>query len=322
MATGSSKSREHHWWPVGLQKYWADKNGDVWWIEPDERVEKKRARNRKIAKKAHGHTVFKGNVWETNFEGDFQSADDVAPSIVETLISLKPLGTNISEFFKMIPLFFKRDRNLRDMCRFYDLPEDVHRGLLLVLFSLLIRSPGSRFRFESYPELVGLPPNEDVGKGNMRQAYSTAKERCENGLISNQYFVLIHSTYKKFIFGDGHLDWLTGGLLANRIDGRALVPLTPHLCVYLCTPRYMRSTPNCASFSAAPWIVNWINNITQIYSQDRLFFVGKPPVLTEPFRRRQFLEHGRKSDELIDMLDEIAGIRKSDRLISWTSFSQ
>lgn len=26
-----SKSREHHWWPVGLQKYWMDKNGDVSW---------------------------------------------------------------------------------------------------------------------------------------------------------------------------------------------------------------------------------------------------------------------------------------------------
>jgi hypothetical protein len=306
---GNSNSREHHWWPVALQAYWSDKNGDVSWIEPDGKIYKKRAKNRKIAKKSHGHTLFREGPWKTNFESDFQSADDAVPKVVDSLVGLKPLGRTPSEFFGMVRLLFKRDRALRHTCKFYQLNAGVHRKLLLLLFSLLIRSPGNRSRYENYPEIIGLPPNEDVGKANMNQSYRIAKGLCETGLISNQYFVLIHSPIKKFIFGDGNLDWITGNLVTNRINGRALVPLTPHLCVYFCTPRSMRTTPNCASFSAAPWMVDWINDIVQIYSRDQLFFLGKPPTLTGPFRQRQFLEHNERRDSLIDMLDELSGSR-------------
>lgn len=278
-------------------------------------------KNRKIAYQSHGHTMLKGSVWETNFEDDFSNADNGVHKVVESLISLKPLGRTLAEFFGLMPLFIKRDRSLRDMCKFYHLDEDVHRALLVLLCSLLIRSPGNRSRYESYPAIIGLPPNEEVGKANMRQTFQIAKELCEEGFISNQYFVLIHSPFKKFIFGDGNLDWLTGSLAANRIDGKALIPLTPHLCLYFCTPHSMRSTPNCASFSAAPWMVDWINDIVQIYSRDKLFFLGKPPALKDTFRKRQFLEHKRKTDELIDMLDEVAGIKKSNLFAPFARFS-
>ena len=57
-------------------------------------------------------------------------------------------------------------------------------------------------------------------------------------------------------------------------------------------------------------MVDWVNDITQIYSKDKLFFLGNPPKITDAFRQRQFLEHKEKTDALIDMLDEIAGIKK------------
>ena len=57
-------------------------------------------------------------------------------------------------------------------------------------------------------------------------------------------------------------------------------------------------------------MVDWVNDITQIHSKDKLFFLSKPPKVTDAFRKRQFLEHAEKTDTLIDMLDEIAGIRK------------
>lgn len=309
--SSSSKSREHHWWPVGLQKFWADNHGDVSWISPEGSIQKKRAKNRKIAYKSHGHTMLRGSVWETNFEDDFQEADNAVPRIIKRLESLKPYGRSPTEFFNLIKLLFNRDRSLKDMCHFYNIEEAEHRLLLQLLISLLIRSPSNRFRMESYPKLFGLPTDEGVGKANMHQRFRTAKELCETGLISNQYFVLIHTPLKRFTFGDGNLDWLTAGLVGLRLDGRALVPLTPHLCVYFCTPRVMRSGPNCASFSAAPWMVDWINDITQIYSRDQLFFLGRPPKLSEAFQKHEFLEHKEKTDELIAMLDEIAGNQRS-----------
>ena len=29
------RSKNHHWWPVGLQRYWTDKKGYVSWIETE-----------------------------------------------------------------------------------------------------------------------------------------------------------------------------------------------------------------------------------------------------------------------------------------------
>ena len=230
--------------------------------------------------------------------------------IIKALHSLKPLGYSLSEFFNLLMLRFKAERHLRDTCKFHHLDENIHRNLLLLIFSLLIRSPGNRFRYESYPSIFSLPPDEEVGNANMRQSFLFAKRLCEKVLLSNQYFILIHSPLKKFNVGDGYLDWLTSSVGSNRISGRALLPLTPHLCVYFCTPNFMRSTPNCASFIAAPWIVDRINEFTQIYSRDYLFFVGTPPELKDHFSQRQFLTHSKRADDLIDMLDEVAGAKR------------
>ncbi len=319
MARGKN-SKNHHWWPVGLQSYWADRAGDVSWIEPNGKIGKKRSVNRKIGFKIHGHTIFHGAVWESNFEGEFD-IDNEVHKIIPALQEMKPFGRTPKEFFTLIKMLGKKNRSLRDMCKIYHLEEELHRNLLLLMHSLLIRSPGNRSRYEGYPKMIGLPPNEEIGKANMAQNYQIAKKLCQKGLISNQYFVLMHSPLKKFIFGDGSLDWLTSGLVANRINGRTLLPLTPHLCVYFCTPMSMRSSPNCASFSVAPWIVAWINDITQIYSKDRIFFHGKPPKIADSFRRRQFLEHAEKTDTLIEMLDEIVGIKKRRYLFLGPSHS-
>tara|TARA_R110002020_G_scaffold337146_4_gene552649 strand:- start:2955 stop:3917 length:963 start_codon:yes stop_codon:yes gene_type:complete len=308
------KSRNHHWWPVTLQKHWTDRQGNLHWIEPDGTVDRKKAKNRKIGYSLHGHTIFQGTEWESNFEKDFEIDNDI-PNIIGQIQELKPFGRNAKEFFQLLRLFTKKDRKLKDMCKFYRLEEDLHRKLLLFIFSLLIRSPASRSRYESYPQMLGLPPNENVGKGNMSQSYHFATKLCKEGFITNQFFVLLHSPIKKFVFGDGCLDWLTSGLTFNSFRGKALVPLTPHICIYFCTPTSMTRSPNCASFSAAPWMVERINQITQIYSKDKIFFHGSPPEINEAFKQKDFLEHTERTDSLIDLLDELAGNRRSTSLV-------
>ena len=319
MGSGS-KSREHHWWPVGLQRFWADEHKKVNWIMADGKVGEKIFKNRKIGYKSHGHTALRGSGWETNFEDNFQGVDNAVRSIIYQLNKLTPFGSSLKDFFQLIKMLFKRERSLKAVCNFYTLEENLHRNLLLLLISLLIRSPATRFRYESFPKQFGLSENEDVGKLNMHQMFSTAKRLCETGSLSNQYFVLIHSPFKTFIFGDGHLDWLTYNLFSLRINGRALVPLTPRLCIYFCTRGMTRPGPNCASLTVVPWMVDCINDITQIYSKDKLFYLGQKPKLSQSFRQRQFLEHKEKTDELIDMLDEIAGNKNSKRLQDYSAF--
>lgn len=305
----SNKSKNHHWWPVALQSYWANRHGDLSWVEPDGSVHTAKPKNRKIAFKRYGHTVFRRSVWESNFESEFE-IDSEVHNIILGVRNLKPLGRAISDFPDLIRLFGKKDRRLADLCKFYHVDEKLHRDLLLLVYSILIRSPANRSRYEGYPEVIGLPPDEEVGKYNIAQNYRIAKRLCESGFISNQYFIFLHSPFKRFIFGDGCLDWLTSNLIANRIGGRALLPLTPHICLYFCTPMSMRSTPNCASLSVAPWMVDWVNQSTQIYSKGKLFFTGKPPKLSPVFYQNQFLQHKEQADEFIDMLDEIAGVRR------------
>ena len=61
-------------------------------------------------------------------------------------------------------------------------------------------------------------------------------------------------------------------------------------------------------------MVDYINDIIQIYSKDRLFFLGKPPILTDYFRQAQFLVHVEKIDSLIEMLEDLTGVSELSRL--------
>ncbi len=304
--SGRNKSKYHHWWPVVLQNYWSDENGDVSWIDAAGNTGKKKSENRKIGLKIHGHTLFRGDVWgDTNFEDEFD-IDNEVHRIIGNLKDLKPLGKSLSALESWWKSFRKIDRVFTETCSKHHIEEKASRDLLLLLYSLLIRSPSYRSKYENFPAQFGLPVSENVGKANMRQSYLLAKKLCQKGVMTNRFFVILHSDHSRFICGDGYLDWLSGSLQANRVDGRALIPLTPHLCVYICTPTAMRTDRNCAAIRAAPWMVDQVNDITQVYSRDRLFFLGRKPRLTVNFLKRQFLEHSDHRVDLLDQLDEIA----------------
>ncbi len=246
----------------------------------------------------------------TNFESEFD-IDDKIHGIIKSLKALKPIGTSVYDFAYLMKKLFNGDRTLRGMCNFYDLDERFHRDLLLFIMSLLIRSPANRSRYESYPSLVGLPPDEEVGKMNMLDSYRKAKDVCLSASLSNQYFIILRSGFSNFICGDGTLDWLSGSISGHALKGRAIIPLTPWICVYICTPMYMRRSPNWAVFNAAPWMVDWVNDIIQIYSREKLFYRYRPPKLSQAFKRREFLEHSKRSDAFLDMLDNLASMPRS-----------
>lgn len=310
------KSREHHWWPVGLQKYWADSNGDVWWISPTGKITNKRAKNRKIAYQSHGHTAMRGNVWEQNFEADFQSADDSIHTNISKILSLTPLGGKSSDLIHIVKLLFRKNRSLRDQCNHYQLDEKAQRSLLLLVLSLLIRSPASRATYNNYPKIMNLPPDDDIGKLNMLRNYRIARDLCEKSPLPNIYYTFIRSQKNNFLFGDGNLDWLTQSLTSHRIHGQALITLTPNLCLYLCTPSVMRPAPNCSSLYAAPWMINHINDIVQAYSKEKIFYYGKAPKLSAPFEANNFFSHKSRKDKLLDTLDEITGRQR--RFLNFT----
>lgn len=299
---GNDPSRDHHWWPVGLQSYWADESGYVSWVEPDGKIVRKKSANRKVGRKAHGHTLFKGTNWEFNFEKEF-GIDDRVHEIVSTLNSFVPFGRKPSEWLYIIGLMFKRDRIPQDAAKIYHMDDETLRAATLFIVSLLLRSPNKRNRFESYSRLTGNEPDENVGKLNMHQAFLLAKKICERSL-GNRHMVLLHSPFDRFTCGDGTLDWMTGNG-DGGLRGRALIPLTPKLCIYCSTPMIMRKDRNCAAIIAAPWMIERVNYLVQVYSKNHIFFRGKPPKIEDVFRVNAFMQHRNYRDYLTDFLDEI-----------------
>lgn len=185
--TSGKEPKEHHWWPVGLQRYWGDEAGDVSWIMPDGSTYKKRFKNRQIGQKRRGHTLFRGSVWQTNFEWQF-SIDSKVHDIVESVNSLTP------------------DGHQQGALKHYHIDDQTNRNLTLFILSLIIRSPSRRKIYELYPTIANLPPNENVGKANMNQQYRIARRLCETCTISNRHFTLLHSEEPAFLYGDGCLD--------------------------------------------------------------------------------------------------------------------
>lgn len=303
-------SKVHHWWPVTLQKYWADNNGDISWVKPDDATEKKRVKRRKVGKAFHGHTILRGNLWEYNFEEAFSGTDSSIPATIATLDTYKPFGPTEKKVPEISIPPQKNNWAFEGAYNFYRLDEETHRCLLALIYSLLIRSPAKRSVYENYAAVDGMKPCEEVGKGNMLDDWMIAKDMCENGSIWGQFFILIFSPSAQFIYGDGNLDWLTSSLVSSLKGGRALLPLTPNLCVYFCTPMHTRPAPNCAALCAKPELVERINDIVQIYSGKQLFFRGQRPVLIDAFKSGEFRAIKNGSSGLIDSLDDIAGNKR------------
>jgi len=303
----SKEKKNHHWWPVGLQaRYWADKKGYVSWITPDGIVRKKKAKNRKIAYKRHGHTISFSDEWKHTFEDDF-SIDGEVHRIIEGVKEFDPLGTKIRDFRAIFRKIISGQASSKDFCAYYRIKPDLHRDLLLLILSLLIRSPANRDQYEQYPSIAGLPRNTEIGKANMVQEFRFAKKRITEGPLAGQFFVFLNSPKGRFVFGDGALDWISREFSYGVPNGRALISLTPHLCIYFCTPRLMCSSINCASLVAPTWLVKEINSITMACSRQNLFFLGKPPRLTKAYMCGQYLELESAEIPAINLLDGISG---------------
>jgi hypothetical protein len=292
---------------MGLQKYWRDSSGNVFWVNASGQTASMPGDWRKIGSTEYGHSAIIDTVWQTNFEEQF-TIDSKVHDIVKKLESMRPQETLSHTSVGLAAHFQDGHQNIPDTCYYHHIKEPLRRELLLLICSLLIRSPANRFAYENAPLIAGLPPNQDVGKINMRAIYKSAKKICRLGKASNQYFVLLHSPEKRFVFGDGALDWLTESVMTNRLHGQALIALTPSICIYVTTPLAMGSSINCASLIATSFMVDQVNEIIQIYSKERLFYCGPPPRLSENFLANQFLAHRVKHDPFLASLDKIAGL--------------
>ena len=249
----------------------------------------------------------RGSAWETNFEKDFENADQSVDEIIKLVGGLKSLGSIWRYFWKLLKLLFNSKRELIDMCHFGQLDDQLDRQLLELILSLLIRSPHTRASLETFSIIDTVEAKEEIGKANMQSQFRSAKRALDRGHLSNHIYIFLVSQTKEFIFADGMLNSLTPSLVGSGLHGHALVPLTPNLCVYICTPTSMRSDINYGSLAVAPWIVDMANEITQIYAGKEIYFRKGKSKINPDFFDGDFktIKYGKHN--LFDHLNTLTG---------------
>lgn len=290
----NSESRFHHWWPVGLQKYWRDESERVHWVTPqgDPLSAPSSQRDRSIGGTVAGHSMLEGTPWKTNFESDFD-IDRRVHQIVKTVLSTRPEWHLNSRDLK-----WERDWN----------------SVALFALSLLVRCPAKRSGLEQFPHLVGMPSDDEIGTANIQSLYSRAMEHIE-GDLSNLTLTFLHSRGENFQTGDGFHDRVTSSLNCNAISGRAFVPLVPKVGLYLTgKPRFTDARESergkrmrLKSVYVEDWLVREANELTQLCSKNLLFFKGLAPKVTENFKRNEFLCTADGEHEFIRTVSRLVG---------------
>jgi hypothetical protein len=120
-------------------------------------------------------------------------------------------------------------------------------------------------------------------------------------------FLVCFSEAKEFIYGDGSYNNLN--ISSQHLsNARILLPLTPKIAVLYALPREYIVEPRLATLEASDELVSLINETTQIYSKECLFFRFERPHLSDHFVRREHLLYS-EEDPILALVQQIPGVR-------------
>lgn len=228
-----------------------------------------------------------GSPWDTSFEAEFDTADHNFPGIISWL-------TELSKFE-----CFARDTSLRFAAQ--DCTDDQLTMLAECVVSLAVRSPGSREQYVSVAEhLRGKLPTPErnmlIGL-NMRNA----QRMLSDSIGCNAKLVVLYSTGKEFIYGDGFFHNLSG-LTAPPLSPSILAPITPTISVLITRPLSYSVEPRLSTVVLTDPEVEACNHAVKVYSKDALFYREEKPELIEDFactQHRQYASPGHPIDTFI-----------------------
>lgn len=268
------KSESHHWWPRGLSKLWQDADGKVTRLSWDGR--EVRAPSKQFGAINNAHHVKLAGPWAGSIEPLFGDADTALPTIAQNLEQLSYIqgtqGVGFEE--RMSPHSINdKDRKL------------LGEGLA----SLLMRCPAHRNSLHLTTERFWGRLGDQVHKYddtlialNINQHYRQVVTSLERG----GKIVLLRSGEREFVMGEGYLSTLVG--MTIELQYRCLVPLTPTLAVLAFAPNSYRSVPPVCTIGLTSEEVDCVNDVTQIYTREYIFYRNQKPRLIDAFRAHEF----------------------------------
>ena len=203
-------------------------------------------------------------------------------------------------------MFQDADNSVGELVKFFR----IERNFLDLASSLYVCSPANRAIWTKYPERHGFPDSEETAKANMLMEYRALKRCVRSGVRPIKAYVVLRSIKKEFHCGDG---WLGSMHPNSRGPLKGLIPLTPDICIYFFSPRMLRRDRNMFTMTAFDWQMDRINEITQIYSMNHLFFRRQVPKLTDEYRSGQPRMLKYHSDPILAQLEEVFDSRLNGR---------
>lgn len=286
-------SREkHHWWPKSLSKHWINVHGHVNRIDCSGNLVSSNPKEFGQISDGHNMLLSKTSVWNSTVEGFFDIPDGAMSSIVDML---KKLCTS------------------NNSCISSEIENDSDKLNLLreCLISLLIRSPLYRYNITQnlykYRSHIDKREARTLIAGNINQKYHSLINNSKN----SGRFVVLFSSEKEFVYGDGLYSTLSAS--ADRLGNfKTVIPITPNIAVVWSIPRYCSSLPKIRALSVSDDVVTVINNATQTYSKEYLFYRNEAPTLIEEFTCNQHLMYDDHEDPIFQLVCDL--IQENDLL--------
>lgn len=280
------KGEKHHWWPIGLSKYWENQEGIVQRIDFKGGVIP--SKPQKLGKISDGHNILFENEspWQSTIEHFFDEPDQNMSKIVGWLSSFKKENTTDFSYLSQE----REDENL-----------DTLRECII---SLAVRSPKYRNAqnslVESFRGKLEKTESKRLIAANINQKYKT--------LINNSKgagkFAILFSEKNEFIYGDGFYTNINAA--TEHLSGlKIVIPMTPFITVVWSSPMAYKSYPRLISIEANSDIVEIVNNSVQVYSKEYLFYRSQQPRLIEDFKLGEHRVYDHRTDPVDRLIDSL-----------------
>lgn len=286
---GKLKSELHHWWPRVLFEQWFDKDGGVTRLSWNGESIRSTAANFAAITNAHLIKLSHDSYWNHNFEPMFDKADSNIGDVVRWVSSLEagPLRDDQAFSRRFTP---------------YELPAFRKPQLAECLASLIVRSPRTRncFRLiveDAWSGVEGYRASKTLIAANVHQAY----KRFIDALNCNGKIIILVSSGKEFIFGDGFLHNFSspaGGPLCPR----CVVPILPNVTIIFVRPISFTVHPQLMTIKMSDREVKHFNGLVQIYSKDFIFYRNQAPEISQYFSAHQHFQCQYDEDPSLELL--------------------
>lgn len=289
------KTELHHWWPRTLADHWAAADGMVSVIRPNGTVH--RAPSGAFGAITNAHHMKMGGPWDSTFEPIFNKPDNEMAAFVQWLGTLEASLAS-------------RDEPMVARILPQSLPDERAAQIARVTASLLVRSPSIRASIKRTTEYYrrGFGRSDPTADktliaANQRGLYDAYCKRMMRGR-----WTILFSDEREFIAGNGFLHNFPASQDALNSGLKLVLPILPTAMIVYMSPMQHPTEPRLVTLRLGAEEVELLNEITQVYASDFLFYRYEMPELSEAFKHgehRQFQYHGHYwLDPLLDDLSQ------------------